>query len=147
MLATAIAGMLFLPTAGSEGGQDLPGPLERCVRARNHITNAHIEWGRFGTDRTEFATTRIAGSDVIMIRNGDADGVVVRQPDGSPAKILHGKQMFLAREDSLYIHLEDNIVAEMHPRDADPTTPVTCVPLACPRASGPATPTAPRVAT
>jgi hypothetical protein len=86
--------LLFVavPCSGAPAQQSKPAALGAAERARSQATlrTGHVEWSvtsRRGDSEeyTRFFGAQFAGEDFTMVCRGDEDGVVARNPDGTPA--------------------------------------------------------------
>lgn len=80
---------------------------ERCTSSGGPTTG--------GSSRVHYYTWQCAGDAYVTVDQGDEEGVVMRDGDGRPRDDLpyHGPMHFLAKNDELWLHVEDSPSADV----------------------------------
>ena len=90
-----IIGVVCTLVAQSTAGDALPDVLVKAHEARMAPRTGYLEYeqvlrmGGNAEEKSRF-TARFAGEDLYLVNMGDADGVVLRQPDGTPLLGVNG---------------------------------------------------------
>jgi hypothetical protein len=119
----------------AEGGNDKPPALQAAERARASavLRTAHIELferstvgfleGKSTRPFVQYYTWKCAGDEHITVRQGDEEGVVMRDSAGRPRDDMtyRGPWCFLAKRDEVWDHVQDDTSANVWSSDRTDT--------------------------
>lgn len=105
------------------------GVVEKMLDARSQIHTAKVEleivdaagtWQGRASDKPQFITEMIAGERSVLIRRGDAEGVVVRRPDGQPDPKMGHMPYYILEEPGRAFERSDDPLSTVRGRTRPP---------------------------
>ena len=121
MWVLQLASAVFVLSA--QAGDGVPSALEIAEHVKLSFETGRVEWSDVRHDRAfdrgfeRFNTSRFSMDGSVHVNNGDAEGVLARNPDGKPAFLPYQSALHsLLRDNVLWIHHEGASDADTRPR-------------------------------